>query len=80
MTDNCFICETPDDGIYACESCDKALRGAMRRHGGAVVINLTLPLIRWAVKRARKFERERAMLERGPITSPLTEHKMSRLR
>ena len=79
VSDNCFICETPGDGTALCEDCEKSFHGALDARKGRPAADKPMELMKWAVRRARHFERKRAALERGPVARPLGEARMSRV-
>jgi hypothetical protein len=72
VSDNCFICETPDDGTCICDRCARAYDRATKNDDGTIVAAMI-----WAARRARKFERARAAIERGPVVRKLGEGRMS---
>jgi hypothetical protein len=74
VSDNCFICETPDDGTTFCNDCGKALGAMLASYKGEIDI---IAFTRAAVRRARKFERARAAIERGAVVRALGESRMS---
>lgn len=73
MSDNCFICETPDDGVCLCDKCARAFDRATKKDDGTI-----MAVMQWAAKRARRFERKLAALERGKRHRRLT-GRMSRM-